>query len=267
MSQPVRHAAYWLAQMMRAIQRRSFNSSERSAWLLLSEVSSTRVAVWRSSSLAMTSPPLVLTTTRSPRRMLAAGDVLYPQFATHNAHTLATVMELAGNRRDLEFQRLHGMGEAMYDALVNGDGGVRCRIYAPVGSHEDLLAYLVRRLLENGANSSFVNRMTDEKLPVSEIVADPAQKAAAHAVKTHPRIPLPPDLYGSERRNSRGVDLSDPPTLRDLKKAMEAAERPWHAAPLIAGEMVRDELASIAEDEDLGMARDGEVSADDRPAR
>ncbi len=169
------------------------------------------------------------------RRMLAAGDAVYPQFATHNAHTLAAVRELAGDRRDLEFQRLHGMGEALYDGLVESGDGIRCRIYAPVGSHEDLLAYLVRRLLENGANNSFVNRMADEQLPISEIVADPVRKAAAFTVKSHARIPLPRDLFRLERRNSRGLDLSDPPTLRTLAAAMRAAERTWRAAPLVGG--------------------------------
>ena len=106
------------------------------------------------------------------RKLLASPDLFYPQFATHNAHTIAAVMTLAGGNRDYEFQRLHGMGRELY-ALLKGAGGtaVPCRIYAPVGSHEDLLAYLVRRLLENGANTSFVNRIVDEKSPVEEIIA------------------------------------------------------------------------------------------------
>src|SRR5690606_17462578 len=114
------------------------------------------------------------------KRLLAAGDAVYPQFATHNAQTLATVTELAGARRDFEFQRLHGMGEALYEQIVApGDAGLPCRVYAPVGGHEDLLPYLVRRLLENGANTSFVNRIVDERLPVEAIAADPAETVAA----------------------------------------------------------------------------------------
>jgi RHH-type proline utilization regulon transcriptional repressor/proline dehydrogenase/delta 1-pyrroline-5-carboxylate dehydrogenase len=170
------------------------------------------------------------------RRLLAAPDAFYPQFATHNAHTLAAVLELAGERRDYEFQRLHGMGEALYDQVVGEDKLNRpCRVYAPVGGHEDLLAYLVRRLLENGANTSFVNRLVDERAPIAEIVADPASRLAALPSKPHPRIALPRDLYGGERRNARGIDLSDPLCLAQLAEAMTYAIEPWHAAPIIGG--------------------------------
>ncbi len=170
------------------------------------------------------------------RKMLAAPDIFQPQFATHNAHTFATVLEMAGDQPALEFQRLHGMGEALYARAVgSGGSGLRCRIYAPVGSHENLLAYLVRRLLENGANTSFVNRLTDEKAPISEIVADPVRRVGALKSKPHPRIPLPPMLYGSERRNALGMDLSDPLILRRLKAKMDAVERSWTAEPCRAG--------------------------------
>ncbi len=125
------------------------------------------------------------------RRLLAGGSVFYPQFATHNAHTVAAMLEFAGQRRDWEFQRLHGMGEALYDEIVGPDRLDRpCRVYAPVGSHEELLAYLVRRLLENGANTSFVNRIVDDKEPIDEIIADPVARLARLPVKPHPRIPL-----------------------------------------------------------------------------
>jgi RHH-type transcriptional regulator, proline utilization regulon repressor / proline dehydrogenase / delta 1-pyrroline-5-carboxylate dehydrogenase len=169
------------------------------------------------------------------KSLLAAPDAVYPMFATHNALTLATILELAGNRDDFEFQRLHGMGEALYEQIVGADKlGRPCRIYAPVGSHEDLLAYLVRRLLENGANSSFVNRLVDERAPIDEIVADPAVKVRELPTKPHPRIPLPRDLYGAERPNSRGRDLADIPTLIELKAGLDrAASRPATAAPLI----------------------------------
>ena len=170
------------------------------------------------------------------RRMLAARDAFYCQFATHNAHTLAAVLEMAGDDREFEFQRIHGMGEALYGQVVGEGGfGVPCRVYAPVGSHEDLLPYLVRRLLENGANTSFVNRIVDEKLPVDAIIADPAAKVAALAVKPHPRIPLPGHLYGAGRRNSMGLDLASPAAVRELARAMEAAAGPWTAAPMVGG--------------------------------
>ncbi len=172
------------------------------------------------------------------RRLFANTDAFYPQFATHNAHTLAAVAEMAGGDRDFEFQRLHGMGEALYAGVVAEDGmNLPCRIYAPVGSHEDLLPYLVRRLLENGANTSFVNRIVDEAAPVEEIIADPVEKARALAVKPHPAIPLPAAMFGAERANSKGVDLSDPAVLVPLAEAMaKAAETPWRAAPVVDGE-------------------------------
>jgi RHH-type proline utilization regulon transcriptional repressor/proline dehydrogenase/delta 1-pyrroline-5-carboxylate dehydrogenase len=170
------------------------------------------------------------------RHILAAPDAFFAQFATHNAHTLAAVIELAGERSDYEFQRLHGMGEALYEQVVGAEKlGRPCRVYAPVGSHEDLLAYLVRRLLENGANTSFVNRLVDEQAPTEEIVADPVARVAALKEKPHPRIPLPRDLYGPERRNARGIDLSNPARQAALAEAMEAAAGPWQAAPLIGG--------------------------------
>jgi RHH-type proline utilization regulon transcriptional repressor/proline dehydrogenase/delta 1-pyrroline-5-carboxylate dehydrogenase len=171
------------------------------------------------------------------RRLLDARSVFYPQFATHNAHTVAAMLELAGNRPDWEFQRLHGMGEALYDEIVGADHFDRpCRIYAPVGSHEELLAYLVRRLLENGANTSFVNRIVDDKQPIEEIVADPVARLAGLAQKPHPRIPLPADLYPPARRNSRGIDLTDPRALVALREDLGAAmRRPWHVAPIVGG--------------------------------
>jgi RHH-type proline utilization regulon transcriptional repressor/proline dehydrogenase/delta 1-pyrroline-5-carboxylate dehydrogenase len=174
-------------------------------------------------------------------RLLAHGAALYPQFATHNAHTVAAVLEMAGNRRDYEFQRLHGMGEALYEQIVGphrlpGHLDRPCRIYAPVGSHEDLLPYLVRRLLENGANTSFVNRIVDDRQPIEEIIADPVARLAQLPVKPHPRIPLPRDLYGPERKNAAGLDLNDPTTLTALRERLAAAlRRPWSAAPIIGG--------------------------------
>jgi RHH-type proline utilization regulon transcriptional repressor/proline dehydrogenase/delta 1-pyrroline-5-carboxylate dehydrogenase len=171
------------------------------------------------------------------RRLIDGGEVLYPQFATHNAHTVAAMLEFAGQRRDWEFQRLHGMGEALYDEIVGPERFDRpCRVYAPVGSHEDLLAYLVRRLLENGANTSFVNRIVDDRQPINEIIADPIARLARLPVKPHRDIPLPADLYAPARRNSRGIDLTDPPALTALRDGLAAAQgRPWQAAPIIGG--------------------------------
>ena len=175
------------------------------------------------------------------KKLLAAPDLFYPQFATHNAHTIAAVMTLAGEDRDYEFQRLHGMGKELY-ALVKAAGGsdIPCRIYAPVGSHEDLLAYLVRRLLENGANTSFVNRIVDEKSPVEDIIADPAKVLKNIPEKPHPHIPLPKNLFGDARRNSLGVDLNDPASLRALARDMKDATRPWRAEPVIGGAIRSD---------------------------
>jgi RHH-type proline utilization regulon transcriptional repressor/proline dehydrogenase/delta 1-pyrroline-5-carboxylate dehydrogenase len=171
------------------------------------------------------------------KKLMASPTAFYPQFATHNAHSLATVLEMAGERRDFEFQRLHGMGEVLYKDVVGPEKlNIACRIYAPVGSHEDLLAYLVRRLLENGANSSFVNRIQDEKLPVAEIVADPVAKVRALEEIPHPRIPLPSGLFGEARRNSEGIDLTDVNVVVPLGEAMEAAAgKAWRGGPIIGG--------------------------------
>ncbi len=174
------------------------------------------------------------------RRMLAA-DAIYPQFATHNAHTAASVLELAGPNAPFEFQRLHGMGRPLYERLLAPDGpaarrALACRVYAPVGSHEDLLPYLVRRLLENGANTSFVNRLVDEALPVDEIVADPVERLAATAPKPHPLIPPPTGTVEPGRAAARGLDLSDPLALAKLAAEMGAAGAGrWTAAPIVGG--------------------------------
>ncbi len=169
------------------------------------------------------------------QRLLDAPKAFYAAFATHNAHTVSSIVTRAGNRPDFEFQRLHGMGEALFEQVV-GDAGHACRVYAPVGTHEDLLPYLVRRLLENGANSSFVNRIVDERQPISAIIADPVAATLRLESKPHPRIPLPANLYGAERRNSSGIDLTDPDGLQYLAARMEIGLREEsRAAPLIGG--------------------------------
>ncbi len=159
--------------------------------------------------------------------MLAA-DHIRPAFASHNALTVATILEWAGNDRDFEFQRLHGMGDGLYERLVR-ENGYHCRIYAPVGGHRDLLAYLVRRLLENGANSSFVHQLADERLTEADILADPVAKIAAVGGARHPSIPLPCDLFAPGHRNSTGLDLSDVAVLAATVKAVNTPLSPTAA--------------------------------------
>jgi RHH-type proline utilization regulon transcriptional repressor/proline dehydrogenase/delta 1-pyrroline-5-carboxylate dehydrogenase len=171
------------------------------------------------------------------RRLLEGGEAFYPQFATHNAHTIASIVELAGARRDLEFQRLHGMAEALYASMIRGENAIACRVYAPVGSHNDLLPYLVRRLLENGANTSFVNQLMDESIPIGRLVEHPARRLAALGGTPHPKIVHPSDLYGPDRRNAQGIDLRDPQALDTLAKAMnEAFASDFVATPTVPGE-------------------------------
>ncbi|QEE42531.1 MULTISPECIES: trifunctional transcriptional regulator/proline dehydrogenase/L-glutamate gamma-semialdehyde dehydrogenase [unclassified Methylobacterium] len=172
------------------------------------------------------------------RKLLAAPEAIFPQFATHNAQTLASIVEMAGPDFRLgryEFQCLHGMGEPLYEAVVGGaDLDRPCRIYAPVGTHETLLAYLVRRLLENGANSSFVNRVGDVSVPVDALIADPVAAVAAMPVPgaPHERIALPRDLYGLSRANAAGLDLADEAVLGRLAAALaESGRTPWRAVP------------------------------------
>jgi RHH-type proline utilization regulon transcriptional repressor/proline dehydrogenase/delta 1-pyrroline-5-carboxylate dehydrogenase len=171
------------------------------------------------------------------KKLLAATDVLYPQFATHNAHSLSVIYTWAKQAgvENYEFQCLHGMGETLYDQVVGKDNlNKACRIYAPVGSHETLLAYLVRRLLENGANSSFVNQIVDEKVAIDTLIADPFEAARANGGKPHPAIALPLELFGTERNNSAGFDLANEDVLRSLAARL-AAPRSWVARPLIHG--------------------------------
>ncbi len=174
------------------------------------------------------------------RFLLDRRDVFYPQFATHNAHSLAAISIMAGNDRRFEFQRLHGMGQALYEQVVGKDKmNQPCRIYAPVGSHEDLLAYLVRRLLENGANTSFVNRLADDEAPIADIIADPVVEVGKLTDIPHPRIPLPRDLFPG-RANSRGMALWDDATREGLVSGMTAALRaPIEAAALVDGNMLK----------------------------
>jgi RHH-type proline utilization regulon transcriptional repressor/proline dehydrogenase/delta 1-pyrroline-5-carboxylate dehydrogenase len=184
------------------------------------------------------------------KRLLADPVAFYPAFATHNAHTLAAIAEIAvavGGNDEWEYQRLHGMGEELYDQVVGPDKwGVACRVYAPVGSHEDLLAYLVRRLLENGANTSFVNRIADADLPIVTLLADPVEATAALPRKRAARIPLPRDLWrvtgaqlNDNRDNSQGMDMSDQAILNKLGEALALSRKQdFLATPVIGGRSV-----------------------------
>lgn len=185
------------------------------------------------------------------RKLLAVPEAIYPQFATHNAHSLSAIYQLAGQNYypgQYEFQCLHGMGEPLYEQVVgkvaDGKLGRPCRIYAPVGSHETLLAYLVRRLLENGANTSFVNRIADNNISLSDLVQDPVQQIEQMAAREgslglpHPRIPLPRDLYGEARPNSAGLDLANEHRLGSLSAALLASTNTaYQALPMLGCEL------------------------------
>ena len=178
-------------------------------------------------------------------------QAFYPQFASHNAHTIAMISELAGNRLDFEFQRLHGMGEDLYSEVLNADKNRSCRVYAPVGNHEDLLPYLVRRLLENGANTSFVNRIMDEKLPVEKVAEDPIEKVSNTTPAAHPSIPLPVNIYGEERRNSGGVNLADETILSALAADIQQfTDYGVRVEPLLAGALNKVDDVSLIPDVD-----------------
>jgi len=200
------------------------------------------------------------------RRLLARADRIYPQFATHNAHSAAAVMHMSramGLGADrFEFQRLHGMGEALHAAVRKRDGA-RCRIYAPVGAHRDLLAYLVRRLLENGANSSFVHQIVDEAVAPETIAADPFAAIPSEGPAPHPTIPAPPALYGAGRRNAKGWDIADPATYEAIEAARAAFAAPhrWTAGPVTAaqgGGAAHDVLNPADLSDVAGQARDAD---------
>ena len=210
------------------------------------------------------------------KRLFAAGsDLIYPQFATHNAHTIAAIHHYA-QRRPFEFQRLHGMGADLYAGVIGEDHlDVPCRVYAPVGSHEDLLPYLVRRLLENGANTSFVNRVVDESVSIRELVADPCETVRAFSSKPHPRIALPIGLYGDNaahaqnsshvsRKNSMGANLANDNELKALAEAINAPRAAWTAAPLVpgatSGEVARKVTSPTDRREVIGESRNADAA-------
>ena len=203
------------------------------------------------------------------RKLLAHPELVYPQFATHNASTLSAVVELAQGNRDFEFQCLHGMGETLYDKIVGEQNmGLACRIYAPVGTHETLLAYLVRRLLENGANSSFVNQIVDPEVPLDRLVEDPVTASKSLGGSPHPRVPMPSDVY-PDRRNSRGIDLTNELALAELERALNGAgNEAWRAGPMLGDAMERfDQRAATPvtspADTDVIVGHAAEATADD----
>ncbi|MGJ8663361.1 MAG: bifunctional proline dehydrogenase/L-glutamate gamma-semialdehyde dehydrogenase PutA [Marinicella sp.] len=181
------------------------------------------------------------------RFLLSNRSRFYPQFATHNANTVAAIKVLAGEKGGYEFQRLHGMGQALHAQTISESGLNRpCRIYAPVGSHEDLLPYLVRRLLENGANTSFVNRLTDLTLDIEAITQDPIEKVRKQKSHKHPLLPLPSEIFGPNRSNSTGVNLGDMDTVDKLLEQVKAESTlKHHATSLIPGTEAIGELIEV----------------------
>lgn len=211
------------------------------------------------------------------KKLLARPECFYPQFGTHNAHSVAVVLELTGQistdksasllkkQVNFEFQCLHGMGNPLYDQLVAQ--GIPCRIYAPVGSHQDLLGYLVRRLLENGANTSFINRIADAEAPIEKIIAHPMLRIEKLATKPHPYIPLPKDIYQPMRTNSLGFDLTNITHLNELKAAMDKADQEQYiSGPIISGKLIKQgEPEAIRSPSDLDriVGKVYEASEDD----
>ena len=206
------------------------------------------------------------------RAMLETGDLLYPMFATHNAHTIAWIVMRSRSlhARDFEFQRLHGMGEALYAQVIDpgSSQACPCRVYAPVGSHQDLLPYLVRRLLENGANTSFVNRIADPSVAIDEVVADPLARARERGFAPSATLPLPVDLFGAERPNSIGVSMADQHAMAALDAALQVGPHDWHAAPPVPDGRVAGAARDVFNPADrrarIGRVTDADPSSVDR---
>jgi RHH-type proline utilization regulon transcriptional repressor/proline dehydrogenase/delta 1-pyrroline-5-carboxylate dehydrogenase len=188
------------------------------------------------------------------KKLLSMTDRIYPQFATHNAHTVAAILSMKTDRDSFEFQRLHGMGEQLHETVRKAEG-TRCRIYAPVGAHSDLLAYLVRRLLENGANSSFVHQLTDEDVKAEDIARDPFELLETQGLAANPSIPKPSAIFGSARSNSRGWDITDPVVLAAIDRGKSAFAGPeqWSAKPVTraAGYGARRPVLNPAKPKDI----------------
>ncbi len=225
----------WLAEMARKVGRRLNVRLVKGAYWD-SEIKRAQIDGHTGYPVYTRKPNTDLSYLACARRILAHGDVFYPQFATHNAHTIAAIHHLAQGQ-PFEYQRLHGMGGDLYGEVIPAERlNAACRIYAPVGSHEDLLPYLVRRLLENGANSSFVNRIVDANVPVDDLIQNPGDIVAATEPKAHPRIPLPLNLYGTDRQNSRGANLAQERELRAPISETEGVRfGTLRATPLVPG--------------------------------
>jgi RHH-type transcriptional regulator, proline utilization regulon repressor / proline dehydrogenase / delta 1-pyrroline-5-carboxylate dehydrogenase len=179
------------------------------------------------------------------KKLLGATDIIYPAFGSHNAYTLAALINLAPQGAKFEVQRLHGMGEALHEQVIKA--GVRSRIYAPVGAHADLLAYLVRRILENGANSSFVHQVQDSDVPIAALVHDPAEELRDYTSKRNAAIPLPADLFWEQaRRNSAGVDLDAPPERDTFLAEVTHATQAWRPTSLVAGQPAEGDVVEPA---------------------
>jgi RHH-type proline utilization regulon transcriptional repressor/proline dehydrogenase/delta 1-pyrroline-5-carboxylate dehydrogenase len=196
------------------------------------------------------------------KKLLSSPECFYAQFGTHNAYSVAAILQMAGNQQHFEFQCLHGMGQPLYDQIVDKAKFNRpCRIYAPVGTHKDLLGYLVRRLLENGANSSFINSVANEKTPIKKIVIDPVARIASLPNKSHPYISLPKNLY-SHWENSLGIDLSNAQQFRKLQEQIKAAAKEDSSRGIIrADEGMVEEALKIAKEASHSW---GETSVNER---
>lgn len=202
-------------------------------------------------------------------QLLALRPRIIPQFATHNAQTVATVAEMAAASDGFEFQRLHGMGEALYEKLLAGPEGFACRTYAPVGGHQDLLAYLVRRLLENGANSSFVSASGDPDVPLAQLLVPPADVIGQASAARHRRIPLPADLFGPSRKNSAGAEFGHAESLDALLAEIQSATaRPFpEAGPIIDGQVAGGTMRDIRSPIDgrvIGRAAEADTALAER---
>jgi RHH-type proline utilization regulon transcriptional repressor/proline dehydrogenase/delta 1-pyrroline-5-carboxylate dehydrogenase len=249
----------WIAKLARRHGRRLFVRLVKGAYWD-SEIKLSQVGGYRDYPVFTRKVSTDVSYLACAAKLFESTDVIYPAFATHNAYTIGAVKALSQGRK-FEFQRLHGMGEEVYAELAKTEGAqtTPVRIYAPVGGHKDLLAYLVRRLLENGANSSFVNRMADAGVPVAELTGDPVAELAATEPKRNPAIPLPADIFGN-RANSAGVDLADP-LVREplLARLTELETRHWEAAPTFRA-VASGELAPITSPQDtsreVGIRRD-----------
>ena len=203
-------------------------------------------------------------------KLLGATALVFPQFATHNAHTVSMIKALAQGNTNFEFQRLHGMGQLLYAQLSKSDASTPIRVYAPVGNHKDLLPYLVRRLLENGANSSFVNRFLDASVSASELNRDPIEQVLAVSQRRHPKIPLPRHLYAQESApwlNAIGFDLNDASVVRDLSKRLTSLSQRTEARPIVGGQSVTSEPSPVinpASGETVGFVASASAEEQDK---